>query len=226
MKILQVLILLLAFSSFAKSQACGYTFMILYLTDSNGQTIKNARIDVFDRDFKNKFFLYRKNNEPSKLLWSEEKQAYFGREGMCGGHYDIGFRISAEGFEEFDLITDLPLGWTAYSINLKPLKSNESVKVSSLTSVQGILTDRSNQRIGNVQVSAFEKERKIFETISDANGFYQLFLPQGTYDIKFAVEGFKVANLENVRIIDTKGKYFDWVLDVSDVISHPPVVNK
>lgn len=84
MRVFLLLILILGLTVFANAQVCGYTFLTIYLNDSDGNLIKNAEIKTFDKDFKEKDNLHypSKNEEnydsmANQIAWSEKKTGLF-----------------------------------------------------------------------------------------------------------------------------------------------------
>ncbi len=226
MRILQVLVLILFLASFAKAQACGYTFLTIYLTDSNGQIIKNADIKTFDKDFKEQDQLHYPGKRVSygdrkNISWSEDNQVYFGREGMCGGHYKVGLRIEAENFENFDKVIDLPLGYTAYSIKLKRKDSDENAEISELKRISGKITNPSGGGIPQVVITALSNEKTTFKTLTNSYGFYELYLPVGEFSLKISSEGFINAVIEKFIVTDSKIVKLDLTLEISSETNCP-----
>lgn len=231
MKILQVLVLIFGLSVFANAQACGYTFLTICLKDSEGKPIENAQIKTFDKDFHKEDSLDYPKNKPNydhlrkNISWSDEKQAYFGSEGMCGGHKDVGLRISAVGFETFDKIIDLPLGWTNYSIKLKRKGTNDITEAVKPTKVFGKILDLADAGIPKAKVSLFVKEDKVSDTFTDSGGNYVLFLPIGQYHLEISADGFSKSIVENFGVLDNKNIKMDLILEVGNLTKHPPITD-
>lgn len=226
MRVLHILILLLFVTSFAKAQACGYTFLTIHLTDSNSQIVKNAEIKTFDKDFKKQDFLHYSgktfsyDSRKKDISWSEDNQVYFVTEGMCGGHRDVGLRIKAENYETFEKVIDLPLGWTAYSIKLKRNDSDEIAEIIELTRIKGKILNLAGVGISKSQITAVSKEKTIFKTHTYSNGFYDLYLPVGEFNLKISAEGFKDITRDLI-IADSKTVEIDLTLENRDVTTHP-----
>ncbi len=217
MRFLQISLLIFFLCSFAKAQACGYTFLTVYLTDLNETPIKNAKIETFDRDFKQKYYLYPEKSPDRlerKISWSEKKQAYFGSEGMCGGHRDIGFRFSSEGFEAFDKVINLPLGWTSYSIKLKRNNSSDVAEDLKLTPVFIKIIDGQEAAIPFADLEILEKNGKKYISKSDENGRFESDLQIGSYIIQVSKAGFRKVKIINFNIEDTQTVYLDLNLKV------------
>ena len=217
MKVLQILVLIFFLCSFAEGQACGYTYLTIYLTDWNETPIKNAKIETFDKNFKEKYYLYPEKSSDRlerKISWLEEKQAYFGSEGMCGGHRNIGFRFSAEGFEIFDKVIDLPLGWTSYLIKLKRNNSSDVAKDLKLTRIFAEVFDERDALIPFADLEILENSGKKYISKSDEDGRFETDLFMGNYIIQVSKTGFRKLKIINFNIEDTKTIYLDLNLKV------------
>jgi hypothetical protein len=229
MKVLQILVLILGLVLFSNAQECGYTFLRIYLKDAEGKSIKNAEVKTFAKDFNREDFLDYPKNEVDydtlrkNISWYDQEQAYIGSEGMCGGHRDVGLRISAAGFEIFDKIIDLPLGWTSYSIKLKRKGTSNVAGDVKLTRVFGKILDLEKSGILKARISVFAKETKVFEALTDLDGDYKLFLPVGQYRLEVNAESFQKYNIENFSVLDNKNLNLDLTLGIGDVTKHPPI---
>jgi hypothetical protein len=221
MRILQILVLLFLVNSFVNAQVCGYTFLTIYLTDSKGNPIKNAEIKTFDKELKNEDKLHypRENQDQidgfrKAIAWSETKQAYFGSEGMCSGHQDVGFRITAKGFEKFDFVTNLNLGWTSYEIKLKRDLSKEIAKAVKLAHFRGEIFDQTKAVIPFADIEIIDENGKIFSIKTNDNGRFQVDLPQKKFTIKIKKQGFRRLKIINFNLEDTKTIWLDLTLKV------------
>lgn len=209
------------FATFVNAQACGYTFLTIYLTDFQGNTIKNAKIRTFEESFKTEDFLhYPRNNQENydsltnSIAWEEKKQAYFGSEGMCGGHRSVGLRISTEGFKEFEKVIDLPLGWTTYSVKLARINSKDIAEAIQLTHFSGKIIDINNGVITSANLEILAESGKKYFTKSDSDGWFEIDLPLGKYTARVSQNGFKTLKLINFNIEKTQRIYLDLKLKV------------
>ena len=182
MKILQILIvfsLILGFNFFTNAQVCGYTFITVYLKDNGGNPIKNAQFKFFDPAYDSEGL-----HENNLMAWNDEKNAYFGKEGMCGGHRNVKLEIFAEGFESFSRQVDLPLGWESFSIRLKRKGTSEKTNFEPLAYFRGNISPDKGILYSETQIKLTDKNGKQFETISK-NGRFALEVPIGIYKIEF-----------------------------------------
>lgn len=189
MKFWLILLFLLSLSTLTQAQSCGYTFLTIYLIDSKGQTIKGAEVKTFKKDFTKEDLLHYPQMElgdrpPRKEIgWWEAKGAYFGGEGMCGGHRDVGLRISAKGFETFDKIIDLPLGWTSYRIKLKQTGTIEVAGAVSLFRYHGKVMDENKAVIPFAGIEFRNENGRKHLTRSDNDGRFEANLPIENYTV-------------------------------------------
>lgn len=231
MKSLFLFLMLMILAVPVLPQACGYTFLRLYLQTPQEKSVSAAEIKTYDKNFKNELNLYPEKDDSvdpfeKRLQWNEESQSYNGSEGMCGGHRDVGFRISAPGFENFDFVTDLPLGWTAYLVTLRPVGATDPPKATKLVRITGDIIDSRKQGIASVQVGTTEPQPAFFETFSRASGFYEIYLPPGKYDLKFVHQGFKTSIFKAYDISDGRHRRLDLALEASDVTTLPNIKNQ
>jgi hypothetical protein len=231
MRVLILLAVLIFLTVSAQAQECGYTFLRLYVQTPMGKPVSDAEIKTYEKDFKTELYLYPKSDDQTdhlkrSLRWNKESQSYNGSEGMCGGHRQVGFRISAPGFENFDLVTDLPLGWTAYLVTLKPVDTADAAKSIKLVRIAGKISDGRERSIPKVHVSAVQQQTIVFGTLSAESGAYEVYLPPGKYDLRFAHAGFKQSVYEAFDVSDGRHRRLDLVLEASDVTTHPNIKNQ
>lgn len=182
MKVLRVLVfglLILGFSSFVKAQVCGFTFITVYLTDQMGKPIKNADFKFYDRNYESEGL---HNND--LMSWNDEKSAYSGSEGMCGGHYNVKMEISAEGFDNFVKDVNLPLGWKSFSIKLKRKRIIEEPYFESLANLRGKVSFEKIYSLSETQIVLTDNNKKQFKTLTK-DGRFEIDVPKGQYRIEF-----------------------------------------
>jgi hypothetical protein len=219
MRLIFATFLLFGFSATAISQACGYTFLTIYLKDSSGTAITKAEIQTFSSDFGERDMLHYPVEDESddrlrkKIRWSEKKQAFFGSEGMCSGHRDVGLRVTAKGFETFNTVIDLPLGWISYSITLRRLGSVEVAKATELANVRGLLKDKNEALIRDASIVVTDGSRKVVQTSSD-DGSFEFDLPVGHYSVIFYKQGFRRLILTNFEVAKREWDFLDLKLKV------------
>jgi len=217
-----LLLLLLGVSGSAFAQACGYSFLTVYLVDSKGRTITNARISTFDRDFKKHDRLHYPRHDDSpdplsnKIAWSEKKQAYFGSEGLCGGHREVGLRVEADGFEHFDKVIDLPLGWTSYAISLRRSGTSDMSSAMKLSQLIGNLTDVNHTAIPLVEVVVIGEGGPTLKTLSNERGRFEFDLPSGIYSLTISSGGFKRLKVINLSIVESDTEFLNLILQARD----------
>lgn len=182
-------ILILAFNVIANAQACGYVFLTLYLKDSKGDDIKNAKVEFFDSKFKNQKYLFlkgnmRDNTEKSIIQWNADKQAFYGVEGMCSGHRNVGVRIKSKWFKTFEFVEHFTLGWHSFLINLKKDKEIEKNSKIKLATVRGNISGNNNSSVIDADIYLTQDGSKTIQKVSK-NGFFLFDIPKGIYKIEF-----------------------------------------
>lgn len=221
MKILQILALLFFLTSFVKAQACGPAYLTIFVTDSNGETVRNVKFQFFDENFKNEDDYYHRG-----LPWSEEKHAYHSVVGF-GGNGRTGLRISAEGFENFDKVISLPIGWITYAVKLKRIGTDEISEAAKLNRIDGQVSDLAKTGISKAGIIAVNENNEIIKTASGSNGHYEIFLRDGNYRFEVFADGFKKAVGQNIIVSgrdtldfnleineDDSARFFDKCFDV------------
>lgn len=217
-----VTFLLIGCSAVTFGQACGYTFLTIFLKDGNGNLVKNADIQLFNSDFSQKDTLHFPldsddgSSEPlrRRLEWSEKRQAFFGSEGMCSGHKNVGLRIIADGFEKFDHLINLPLGRTVYEFQLRRHRSDGYVQVKQLSNFRGSLKDKLDALITEANVKVSKAGKDVFETSSDDNGQFEFNLAEGEYKFTIYKPGFRRLIITNVVVTKPLMEYLDLKLKV------------
>ena len=178
LKIIPFAFLIFAFcTANASGQACGFSFTYLYVRDNNEKPITNVKIEVFSNiEIENEHL----KGEATKVNPVKEKQAYLLSHGMCGEHFDVGLKISADGFETLEEKIDLPFLYQSFKVKLKRVGTNEKkvfvqmaylsgrikYETPSISSTTIILTDAKGEK---TQVRNYE--------------FFQLDVPSGKYKI-------------------------------------------
>lgn len=220
MRVLQIFTLLLFATVMADAQACGYSFLTIYLTDSKGQVVKNAEIKTFSSDFKTEDDLHYPGKEGSydrmvkDIGWSPEKQAYFGAEGMCGGHKGVGLRIASKGFEIYEKVIDLPLGRTSFSIKLARVGRNELSEMSKLVNFRGRIFDENRALVSDAEFEFKDMVERKYATKSDNEGRFEINLPVDMYTVQISKSGFRTLTITNFDTEGSKGIYLDLELKI------------
>jgi len=218
MRGLQSLALILFLASLAGAQACGYTFLTVYVTDSDDRPIKTAEIKTFDGNFVEVDRLHYPQNDDTSdrfrknLAWVEAKQAYYGSEGMCGGHRAVGLSILAKGFETLNSLIDIPLGWTSYSIKLQKKGIRKYADVKKLAHFRGEVIDDNKGVIPSARIEITDERGQRFRIESNEDGRFDVDLPVGNYSIQISQPGFRKLTIINFRIEDSDTIFLDLQL--------------
>jgi len=199
-------LLISGFSGFVKAQACGYVFITVYLTDRMGNPIKNADFKFYDSKYESAGL-----HRDGLMKWNSEKSAYFGSEGMCGGHYKVKMEISAEGFDKFVRDVDLPLGRKSFSIQLKRNGINEEPYFESLANFRGKVSFEKIYSLSETQIVLTDNNKKQFKTFTK-DGRFEIDVPKGQYRIEFIQsEDFLPTVFEN-KNLDTDSNFVEVLI--------------
>ena len=96
-----------------------------------------------------------------------------------------------------------------------------SILGQSTGSVRGIITDQGKGRIVNAKILA-EKRGFRRTVMSDADGRYEIQLPDGIYEIRVKQDGFIPSKAERIQIKGNKILELDFVLiGVRNDTEHP-----
>lgn len=110
------------------AQACGYSTVTIYLQDAEGNAIKNAAFKfVAEESSDEKYF-----KSATGTAWNAKRGAYVLVHGMCGGHWAVRLRVTAEGFETTEQEISMRLGAHGYLLKLKRRGTGEKVTLDKL----------------------------------------------------------------------------------------------
>ncbi|CAN5603897.1 hypothetical protein BH20ACI4_BH20ACI4_31600 [soil metagenome] len=202
MKILQILfifLLLCGLSSIIKAQVdCGFDFR-LYVRDSKGFKINDARIKMNLADF------YYNGQTNSYNAWT-----LLG----VGSNYKASLKIEAKGFEKFERLIDVRCGHFSFELSLKSKGTNEKAIYEELAIIKGIVKDSNGGVISSTKVTLKDEKGNRIETITNENGYFDLTVQSGKYSLDFiGTAGFAPKSVENFEL--KKGyQNFDVVLEV------------
>lgn len=93
----------------------------------------------------------------------------------------------------------------------------QALSTLSLGTLTGMVTDLEGQSVANATVAA-----GIFSTFTDEDGFYEMTLDAGTYDVSVVASGYAPSVNENVQITPGAVTTLDVVLQPQDDILFPP----
>lgn len=205
MRVLWILSLILGLAIWGNAQACGPASLSIYLTNNEGEVIKNATVQ----------FLYEesKNKDQIELSWLEKIQGFSGTVGRWSG-VKIRLKISATGYNNFEKKFEIPRGWTSYSIKLSRNGQKESPEIVSLTPFIAKVLDDNEAVIPSAMIEITEENGRKHVTSSDSDGWFFIDLPLGKYIVKVSQQGFKDLKLINFNPENSREIYLNLKLKV------------
>jgi len=231
-----ILLLICFIAVQVRSQACGYVYARIHVSDSRGAPISNARFEFLANEKKEWAFHGRE-----VVRWVEKDSSYFLSEGMCGGHRQVLVRVSSDGFEEARKVVDLDLRNPArpyvFRITLNRKDSRVESNFATYSFLSGRIFDANGALVTLAKVSATDASGKKYFTESDGNGEYLLELSYNQYEsgsasfreaiytIVVEKEGFKRSVMKDFVFVPSQfGEMrYDVALEVQSY-SHPVVV--
>ena len=180
-RILFLIILVFGFGLSVNAQAdCSYGLRI-YIRDEAGKTIENAKHEVSG--------VSRKDKLPAAFQMFFTEGAYFAGAIMHGStiHGNFLLRVSAEGFESYERPVNFPVcEIQSYELRLRPKGSARQPQFERLFTVHGKVFDEDKKPFGNAKVEARSADGRVYQTASNAYGYYKIDLPKGTMSIRIS----------------------------------------
>lgn len=194
MKILQILniiFLICLFSLIITAQIDVLCLSKVFVQDSLGNQIKDAKVKMYERDiyYSDNF----KSYTYSRLLLPSEVEE-------INKIATTKLKIKSKGFESFEKDVRFRCGFGFLRVTLKKDKLNETANLEYSTSVTGFVTDETKGIIIGAKVKATDKVGKLFETKTDEVGFYRLDLFPQVYALSFEGEGFETFSVKNLVV--------------------------
>ena len=202
-RILFLIVLVFGFHGSVSAQAdCSYGLRI-YVRDEAGKTIENAKPEVSA--------VSRKDKVPPGFQVFFSEGAYFAGALMHGStaHGDFLLRISAEGFETYEGRFKFPVcEIQSYELRLRSPGSARQPRFERLFAVHGKVFDEDRKPFANAKIEAQSADGRLYQTSSNAYGYYKIDLPKG---------------LANIRVTDKRIP--DIVFDNYKIETNPSVLN-
>jgi hypothetical protein len=193
--IFALMALTFGFSLSVKAQEdCLYGFKI-YVRDETGNRIENAKL------------------EASGLTERDELPDYVKPHLVEGGAYmmasDAGvtvkgnfvLRVSAEGFDTYERRFNFPVcEYQRFELRLRPQGSTAKADFERLFNLHGKVFDEGMKPFGDAKVEAKSAEGRVYQTSSNAYGFYEIDLPGGAAHIRITNSRIPDVIFENFKI--------------------------
>ncbi len=177
-RILFLTVLIIGFSLSAHAQMdCAYGFDI-YVRDEAGKIIDNAKHEVSG--------VSKKDKLPSAFRVSFIEGAYFVGATMYGStiHGNFLLRVSAAGFETYERQFNFPVcEIQSYELRLLPEGSTRKPRFERLFTLHGKVFDEDRKPFGSAKIEARSADGRVYQTSSNAFGYYEIDLPIGVANI-------------------------------------------
>ena len=196
-KMVALVILALAFSFSAKAQEdCLYGFKI-YVRDGTGKRIENAKLEASS--------LAEKDKLPDDV---KPRLGYSGAYVMASdegttvkGNFLL--RVSAEGFETYERQFNFPVcEFQIFELKLRPKDSATKASFERLVNLHGKVFDEEMKPFANAKVQATFTDGRIYQTISNAYGYYEFDVPEGVANIRVTESRIPDIVFDNFKIED------------------------
>jgi hypothetical protein len=175
---LVVLVFGFNFSIEGQEEDCVYGFKI-YARDEKGKAVENAKIEVVGASEKDK--------PPSNISSYVDKSGVYNIHGSGGMTVkgDFLLKISAEGFEGYERQFNFPFcEIQSFELKLRAKGSTAKAEFERLFTVHGKVFDEEMKPFGNAKVEASSSDGRVYQTTSNAYGYYTFDLPKGATTIR------------------------------------------
>jgi hypothetical protein len=192
-RILVLSVLIVGFSFSAEAQKdCSYGYKI-YVRDGAGRTIENGKLEVSGL----------RVPLPRNANYYVDKDGVYHIEGLMGSTIkgEFLFRISAEGFETYERRFNFPVcEFQMFELRLQPKGSAAKALYERLFILHGKVFDEDKKPLGNAKVEARSADGRVYETFSNAFGYYEIGLPKGALNIRVSDSRFPAIVFDNYII--------------------------
>jgi hypothetical protein len=178
--ILALVVLVLGFNVGAKGQEedCVYGFKI-YARDEAGKMVEKAKLELAGASEKDKL--------PSNVNSYIDKSGVYNIHGFGGMTVkgDFLLKFSAEGFEAYERQFNFPFcEIQSFELKLRAKGSTAKAEFERLFTVHGKVFDEEMKPLGNTKVVATNSDGRVYQTNSNAYGYYTFDLPKGVTKIR------------------------------------------
>ena len=175
---LVVLVFGFNFNIKGQEEDCVYGFKI-YARDEKGKTVENAKIELAGASEKDKL--------PSNLNSYVDKSGVYNVHGFGGMTVkgDFLLKISAQGFEPYERQFNFPFcEIQSFELKLRRADSTAKAEFERLFTVHGKVFDEEMKPFRNAKIEAKSSDGRIYQTYSNAYGYYTFDLPKGATTIR------------------------------------------
>lgn len=194
-KILVLIVLVLGFGFSARAQEdCVYGYKI-YVRDETGKAVENGKLEVSGLNDTVKL--------PPNANYYVDKSGVYNINGAYGSTIKGAFRfkISAEGFETYERQFNFPVcEIQSFELRLRAEGSTDKASYERLFRLHGKVFDEERKPFGNAKVEAESSGGRVYQTYSNAYGYYEIDLPKGVTNVRVSDGRIPDVVFENYRI--------------------------
>jgi Carboxypeptidase regulatory-like domain len=191
--ILTLLVLVVGFNFSAEAQDdCFYGYKI-YVRDEAGKAVGNALLEVSGL----------RVPLPRSVKYYVDKDAVYHIAGSTGSTIkgDFLFRVSAEGFETYEQQFKFPVcEFQMYELRLQPKGSSAKALYGRLFILHGKVFDEDKKPLGNTTIEATSADGRVYQTVSNPFGYYEIALPKGIANIRISDSRFPAIVFHDFKI--------------------------
>lgn len=206
LKHLDKILFLFVFSFGLCAQAqekCLYGFKI-YVRDETGKTIEKAKLEASG--------LTEQDKLPADVKPTVGYSGAYILASNEGTTIDGNFvlRVSAEGFETYERQFEFPeCEFQIFELKLKPKGSSAKAEFERLFNFHGRVFDEEKKPFGNAKIEVTYASGKVYQTSSNAYGYYEFDLPKGVVNIRVTN-----SRIPDIRFDNYKVEEDNYVLNV------------
>jgi hypothetical protein len=186
---------IIGFSSSALAQEdCVYGYKI-YIRDEAGKVIEKAKLELSG--------LSEKDKLPSDLSSYLDKGGVYNIHGYAATAVEGDFllKISAAGFEAYERQFKFPAcELQSFELSLHPTGSTAKADFERLFTVHGKVFDEEMKPFGNAKVEAKSSDGRVYQTYSNAYGYYTFDLPKGVANIRVSESRIPDVVFDNYKV--------------------------
>lgn len=201
-RILALMVFVLGCVASAEAQVDCYYGYKIYVRDEAGKVIGNG-------DFK---VTALKGPWPQNAKYYIDDNAIYHIMGVMNTTIRGDFRlmVSAPGFEPFERTFNFPVCETQwFELRLQPKGSSVMAHYQRLNTLRGQVFDEEKKPVVDVKVEVKSGDGRVYQTLTNFSGYYDLGVPEGVADIRISGRGFSDIVFNNHKVADVS-----TVLDV------------
>ncbi len=192
-RIFVLMVLVLVFYCSAEAQRDCYFGYRIYVRDDAGKVIRNGKLEVSGL----------RVPLPHNAKYYIDQDAVYHIVGSMSTTIrgDFLFRVSAAGFETYARRFNFPVcDLQRFELRLQPKGSSAKAHYERLLILHGKVFDDEQKPLGNVKVEAQSADGRIYQTLSNPYGYYELGLPKGLANIRISDSRFPIIVFDNYNI--------------------------